>query len=623
MAHQHGSLRSKFIANFLLIGVLPLLLMGVLSVYLVNLSHRQDINALEDQLISQKVEEINRFINETSGLLQIQVGYEQKTEPESDQQKFLLESLLFTNKNFIEASLIYAIEAQGINPPPVLNCRGENIDQMQAFGHEICRFSQIQSEESLELTNQSKLDKFIVPLSGRDYFGSVYYTLNGPAMTLASPVKNKNGEIIAVLSAELSLAPIQKILSRSQLGEKGYVFLLDNNANLLAHSLPDFLQRKEFSNLKFFKNIPEGDSYLSVFGENVFGFTKLIPKSGWKIFVEWPVNDAQSIVYDLSGQALRFSLVVLILVILFSIWISYQIIKPIQELRLGAQIIGGGKFDQPIQIKTNDEIEDLGESLNLMAQDLKKVEELRELKIKAEALAESLRKEKELSQIKDSFITNASHQFRTPISVIRWLIELLGSEKSNKPLAEVKSTITEIYDNTKKLSQIVGDLLLISELGIGYKKKNEKKIDFIILLNEIIDEYKNEIENKKVKIQFLKPEKLEILAQRQPLKQAFGNLIINAITYSREGGDIKIELKKQDNEMLFSIQDSGIGIPEQDKSLIFSQFFRGKNSIEMKNVGTGLGLFIVKTVIDGHDGKIWFESEQNKGTTFYINLPLE
>lgn len=624
MEHRRGKLRNKFIVAFLVVGVFPLILMSFLVTYLVNLGHRQDISALENQLLAQKNEEISKFVSDIFSLLQIEVGFEQLTEPTPSQQDFLLQSLLFTNKNIIEASLIYAIEPNiKSESPSVKNCREEEIKQANSFGEEICRVSQFQKDESLEFTNQSRLDKFTIPLSGKNYFGPVYYTLNGPMTTLSASVKNKNKQVIAVLSAEVSLAPIQTIVGRAQLGSSGYVFLIDNNANLLAHSQKDFLNKKEFSNLKFLKNIPN-EAYLSVFpaspaggGKKVFGLERIIPKLNWKIFVEWPVDDAQAIVYTLSQQAMIFSLVLLALVLLVSILLTIQIIKPIQTLQSGAKQIGEGKFEQKINIKTRDEIEELGESFNLMAQDLKKLEELRELKIRSEALEESLRKEKELSQIKGAFIATASHQLRTPISVIRWMSELLNSEKPNKTIAEVKSSLSDIYNNSQKLSAIVSDLLLISELGIGYKKTNEEKFDLIQLIEEIIQNY------KKIKLDFVKIDKtLEISAQKRVIKQALVNLIDNAVTYTKENGSIKIEVKKDDKNIILSIQDSGIGIPESEKNQIFGQFFRARNSVEMKNVGTGLGLFIAKTIIDGHDGKIWFESEQNKGTTFFVSLPI-
>lgn len=620
MEHKHGKLRNKFVVAFLVVSVLPLLLMSFLTTYLVNLGHHQDIFALENQLLSQKNEEINKFINDIIGSFQIIGDDERLVIPRPEQQRFILESIIFTNKNIAEVSLMYAISPEETSISSA-DCYGRDIDRIQAFGEEICRLSQYQKEESLELTNQIQLDKFEIPLKGENYFGPVYHTLSGPMMTLAAPFKNKNQQIIAVLSAEISLAPIQTIVSRSRLGSSGYVFLVDKNANLLAHSQTSFLNKKEFSNLKFLKDIPN-EAYSSVFGEQVFGLEKNIPKLDWRIFVEWPLDDAQAIVYTLSNQAMLFSSVLLILVLLISILLTIQIIRPIQILQSGAKKIGEGKFDQKIDIKTRDEIEELGESFTSMAHDLKKLEELRELKIRSEALAESLKKEKELSRTKDAFISTASHQFKTPISVIHWTSELIASEKPDKTIAEIKSNLDDIYNNSKKLSAIVSDLLLISELGIGYRKRNEKKFDFILLIEKVVKDYNKQIENKKIKFTFSGEKTLEIFAEEQTLKHALINLIDNAITYTKENGFIIMEVKKDGENIILSIQDSGIGIPKDEYNQIFNQFFRAKNSIETKNVGTGLGLFIAKTVIDGHNGKIWFESEQNKGTTFYVSLPL-
>ena len=105
------------------------------------------------------------------------------------------------------------------------------------------------------------------------------------------------------------------------------------------------------------------------------------------------------------------------------------------------------------------------------------------------------------------------------------------------------------------------------------------------------------------------------------LSAVFDNLYDNAITYSKAGGKVSVTLVSEGDRIHFSIADRGIGIPQKDKDLIFTQFFRATNAISMKNVGTGLGLFICKTVIEGHGGKIWFESDEDKGTVVHFILP--
>ncbi len=109
----------------------------------------------------------------------------------------------------------------------------------------------------------------------------------------------------------------------------------------------------------------------------------------------------------------------------------------------------------------------------------------------------------------------------------------------------------------------------------------------------------------------------------EKIKLAINNLLNNAIRYTPPGGRVKIGLSYGIKEIGFRIQDSGVGIPKNQQKRVFSRFFRGSNITKMKTEGTGLGLFITKNIIESHRGKIWFESEENKGTTFYFTLPIK
>ena len=106
-------------------------------------------------------------------------------------------------------------------------------------------------------------------------------------------------------------------------------------------------------------------------------------------------------------------------------------------------------------------------------------------------------------------------------------------------------------------------------------------------------------------------------------KLAFQNIIDNAVRYTSLNGQITISLKIVDKNIEFSVEDSGVGVPENQQARIFTKFFRGANAVRMNTEGSGLGLFIAKNIVEAHGGKIWFKSEENKGTTFYISFPIK
>lgn len=605
--HKHGSLGTKLTVAFSALGLGPLILMGAVALLVVSVTQRQAVATIETGLLGQKVEEIDKFIKETSGIFEIRVGYEETSIISQADQGFLLDGLLEENKFIVEVALV------------------------DLTGEERSKKSAVQDATKIQLLNIGSLSQFKEAKEGRTYFGPVYYTLRGPMMTLASPVFNKNNQVIMVLTGEIALASLQDFIVSARLGKSGYIFLVDKDGTVIASPDKNFI----YTNVgpsPWIKDLLQGRAHNGLdrederqgffFKTNVLSAGLPIEKLGWGIVAEWPGDDAFAVVSTIQKQVLGFALATVLLVGLSGWLVGRLILRPLAVLREGAGKIGGGNFDHKIAITTRDEIEELGEVFNRMGEDLKKLEELRAIQIRAEALAESLKKEKELSESKSAFLGNASHQFRTPISVINWATELIMGESPQKKLGDMKEILPGLYENSQKLSLIVNDMLLISELGIGYHKSKLEKVDLVALLNKILENYKSVVEGKKINLNLSLPQSLEMMGESGPLGHAFQNLIDNAIGYTKEGGEISVDLTQGEKEAKFSVKDNGIGITESDKTRIFEQFFRATNSVEAKNVGTGLGLFIVKTVVDGHDGKVWFESEEKKGSTFYISLPL-
>ena len=246
------------------------------------------------------------------------------------------------------------------------------------------------------------------------------------------------------------------------------------------------------------------------------------------------------------------------------------------------------------------------------------VQQTKDLKIYADRLAKSLEREKEVSALQSQFITVASHQLNTPLSAIGWAVDLMHESKKDLQLA-----IESIEKSFYTLRSIVFDLLTVSEIGFNYARKENVTINFNQLSKDVLKEFEQRISEKKIVLDLKILDSLpDINGDFLAIKKVLENLIDNAIVYSNEGGKISIESYKNGDDLEWKISDNGIGIPETDKQSIFRQLFRASNAIEKKNVGSGLGLFIAKTIIEGHEGKITFVSEQNKGTTFVISLPI-
>lgn len=232
-------------------------------------------------------------------------------------------------------------------------------------------------------------------------------------------------------------------------------------------------------------------------------------------------------------------------------------------------------------------------------------------------------KEREVDRIKSEFVSVASHQLRTPLTGIKWFAELLLGDKKHKLTAGQKEYLRQIYVSNERLVRLVDDLLDVSHIETGRKYNVVLKPENVCeIMAEVIENQMIFAKKKKIKVKLFGNEKEKLILQvdREKIKQAFGNLISNAIKYSPAGSELVIACERKENEVIFSVKDQGLGIPADQQKRIFEKFFRADN-VTTAESGTGLGLYIAKAIVEGHGGRLWFDSVENKGTTFYVALP--
>ena len=231
-------------------------------------------------------------------------------------------------------------------------------------------------------------------------------------------------------------------------------------------------------------------------------------------------------------------------------------------------------------------------------------------------LLQDITEKKRVEIIKKEFVANVSHELRTPLTAIKGYIETLEDELEG----ENAYYLTIIKRNSERLIAIVNDLMTLAQLE-NIKSIEFKKCDSVEILKNIILLYEKKAQEKNIEIVF-KPNKEKIVTECDPFKieQLFINLIDNAIKYSN-GGKILINLEEKEKNLLFTIEDNGVGIPKEYLSRIFERFFVVDKSRSKKSGGTGLGLSIVKHIVMLHNGKISVESTQGVGTKFIISLP--
>ncbi len=240
-------------------------------------------------------------------------------------------------------------------------------------------------------------------------------------------------------------------------------------------------------------------------------------------------------------------------------------------------------------------------------------------------------REKMVERIKTEFVSIAAHQLRTPISAVKWTLKMLLDGDLGEITKEQKEFIKKTYQSNERMISLINDLLNITRIEEGRYLYKPVLSDFEGIVDFVIKSIQQEISRKKIILKFEKPKTKipKIPLDVEKMKLAVQNLIDNAIKYTPLGGEINVLLDlikfddKKGKDIVFSVKDTGVGIPQDQHSRVFDKFFRGANVVRMNTEGTGLGIFIVKNIIEAHGGKIWFESEENKGTTFYFSLPVK
>lgn len=586
-----SELRNKFALLFILLASVPALVLGAAALFLIDISHRHDVANLEMQVIEEKIGEIEKFFSDTLGILELRVGFIQKSEITLPEQKFLLAGLLEENKAFEEASFI--------------SLSGR--ETAKRFRGGIAVECRSQSDACADI---SGMPHFFSARAGNNFVGEVYYTLAGPFVTLASPVRNRNGDIIQVLSAEVNLSQLIRSLENARLGASGYLLLLDRDGALVAARNrgtigigTDFSRFERVERLLqggTFSGIDAVDRYKSIVaGVPVVGAGKRIADTGWLLMAEWPLADADAVIDDVKSEVLQVTLWGILAVLLLAPLFARRLLEPIRELTGGAAEIEEGNFEKRVAIRTKDELEELGNAFNKMAQGLKRLQEL-----------------------KNEFTFIAAHELRTPVTAIRGYLSMIQDGSAGDVSETVRKYLGIVWEANERLVRLVNDILEIARSEAGKIKIEVFAVDIRESIKSVLDEVRPLADEKKITLSYERPADLIlVLADTARLKEVMVNFVSNAIKYNRDGGWIKIVHEFEPGFVITHIEDNGIGISAEDQKRMFEKFFRA-DSVKVRQItGTGLGMFITKELIEKMGGTVWLRSEDSRGSRFSFKLP--
>jgi signal transduction histidine kinase len=290
-------------------------------------------------------------------------------------------------------------------------------------------------------------------------------------------------------------------------------------------------------------------------------------------------------------------LVILPFTFIIIYFITYKMVRPLKLMSVAAKKMGEGDFSTKIPVTSYDEIGQLAIAFNNMSASLASLETMRR-----------------------SFVANVSHEFKTPMTTIAGFID--GILDGTIPKSEQSKYLKIVSDETKRLSRMVKTLLNLSRVDAGELKLNYSEFDFREKILQVILSFEKNIEDKHLEIKGLDSlEKHNIYADSDLITHIIYNLIDNAIKFSNENGEIDISVKSENNNVYFKIRNTGEGISEKDIPHIFERFYKTDKSRSIDKNGTGLGLFIAKSIIDLHNGTILVRSTEGEFCEFEFSIP--
>lgn len=417
-------------------------------------------------------------------------------------------------------------------------------------------------------------------------------------------------EKMFIIVSELDLDTLAERIPRL-IREKDIHFTLIDHKGVVVYSNKDiFAEGKSLLNEYSVNSAIDGEeiatvgSFSPIDNKRRIGLDFPISEIGWDCRVTSPFYSAMAGFY----KQVTFDVVHFVILISFFIFIGFflkrRIIKPVATLRNAATEMMDGNYSVRTNIKGDDEIALAAETFDKMAESVE-----------------------QWQAVKNQFFMNMSHEIKTPLNVIFASVQLIDNYKSISDMESYKNKISGqmkiIRQNCYRLMRLTRNLLDISRHDNGFLKMNQGNYDIVKLVRDITNSVKRYAEAKGLNLIFKSEmDSLIIACDPDMIERILLNLISNSLKFTDKGGTITVKIIPKENNLLLTVRDTGIGIPQNKLDCIFERFKQADDPFNRNCEGTGIGLSIVKAFVDAHKGDIWVKSELMKGTEFFISLPV-
>ena len=336
-------------------------------------------------------------------------------------------------------------------------------------------------------------------------------------------------------------------------------------------------------------------------GEKHFVVFEKLPTFYWILAYDVPYSQllyGETTLGNLKATLLVISLIVGAGGIGAVFVVSNRISRPITLLADSCKQQDANKLER-IDLKTDDEINDVTNALNAM-----------------------IKKVNEVGKMKEEFSSMVTHELKTPLTpILGWCQTLMNPKIMGELTDKQKNAIEKIQSNAERLRQLVGDILDAEKLDMEKMKFDYVEINITEFFTHLEDNLQDTMNAKELEFNVSSDADLVIISDKNRLEQVLSNIILNAVDFVNQKGRIDVSAKDSGNTVEFSVKDNGIGIPRSKINGLFKKFYQVDTSMTREHGGTGLGLAIVKGIVDGLGGKVWVKSKVKVGTTFYFTIP--
>lgn len=388
----------------------------------------------------------------------------------------------------------------------------------------------------------------------------VGFSAGRKSIVITAPLPYTSFEINATAAVD----EVAQAAAREAMGAFGRIYIIDSKGGIVFHPYESIADRKAVAERPFIVHGGGMGTYANERGEQVFAAAVSAPGIGWIAVLERPVTEAWANKY----KAIHLAIIFMIIGTLF-IAILFVNFKKIMEIAM---------------------------------------------------------RERQLREIKTEYISLLAHQLRTPLAGTKWNLKTLLDGDWGPMNAKQKKFVTRSYETNEQMIGLVRDLLNVARIEEGRYDFALKKIDLGVFLARVVGEFRVAAREAGIGLTLKKPPSQErvpfIKIDEEKMTMAISNLIDNAIRYNQPEGRIEVGYGREGKTLTIYVKDTGVGIPRKDQHRLFTKFFRGDNVVKMQVQGFGLGLYIVKNIIEGHGGSIAVKSRENKGTLFTISLPI-